>query len=152
MWVRYGWIPGTNKKKRKWCRLYRIWDAMRTRCTNPNHNSYKYYGAKGVKICDEWKDYAAFRAWAIANGYGKGLSIDRLDSDGDYCPENCRWATPRQQMYNCQQTAQITFRGQTLPSPIWARRFGLHPQHLRMRLRSGWTVEEALTTPKGQRR
>lgn len=74
-------------------RLWTIWSCMKDRCTNPNSKIYKYYGGKGVSVCDEWKTFIAFREWAQANGYQEKLSIDRIDSDKGYCPENCEWVT-----------------------------------------------------------
>lgn len=73
---------------------------MKTRCTNPNHNSYKYYGARGFKVCEEWLDYAVFRQWMIDQGFKPGLKVDRIDNDIGYFPWNCRLATDRQQMQN----------------------------------------------------
>ena len=81
-------------------RLYRIWSAMRTRCTNPNHNSYKYYGARGLGICSEWSDYRVFRQWALSNGYQPDLKVERRNNDKGYYPENCCWATDQEQMLN----------------------------------------------------
>ncbi|MDR2945932.1 MAG: AP2 domain-containing protein [Candidatus Adiutrix sp.] len=74
-------------------KLYRIWCAMRNRCSNPNRSNYQYYGGKGVTVCPEWHDYAAFKTWALANGYADDLEIDRIDSGGDYSPDNCQWIT-----------------------------------------------------------
>ena len=82
-------------------RLYRIWTDMKSRCLNPKHQSYKYYGGKGIKICDEWKNnYLAFKSWALSFGYRQNLSIDRINSDGNYCPENCRWLAMSENVRN----------------------------------------------------
>ena len=95
-WVRSWVVDG----KRKRPQMYRVWNGMKTRCRNPNCNSYKYYGARGFTICDEWEDYAVFRQWMIDQGFRPGLKIDRKDNDQSYFPENCRLATDQQQVQN----------------------------------------------------
>lgn len=73
--------------------LYSIWSGMKARCSNNKSKAYKWYGGKGVQVCKEWLEYLNFKEWALANGYKIGLSIDRVDSNGNYCPENCQWIT-----------------------------------------------------------
>jgi len=75
-------------------RLYQTWCAMKNRCFNPSLPDYRYYGAKGIEVCNSWiNDYKAFREWALDNGYGDTLTIDRIKNDGNYCPENCQFLT-----------------------------------------------------------
>ena len=83
-------------------RLYRIWKDMKNRCNNPNCPDYqKWYGSRGIKVCSEWNaDFETFKNWALTNGYEENLSIDRIDVNGDYCPQNCRWATAFEQRHN----------------------------------------------------
>ena len=87
-------------------RLYHVWKSMKERCYKPYNNSYKYYGARGIKVCDEWlSDYGAFRKWAIENGYDETAefmkcTIDRIDANGDYTPKNCRWVDMKIQNQN----------------------------------------------------
>ena len=90
----------------KTVRLYKIWSAMKRRCYNPNCDPYKYYGGKGVKVCDEWLEYEGFKSWALANGYSDNLTIDRIDSNGDYEPENCQWVTMSENIARAKRTPQ----------------------------------------------
>jgi len=87
--------------RRKTTKLYNIWLRMKSRCNIPTTGNYKYYGARGIRVCEEWQhDYKAFKEWAIANGYKEGLSIDRIDVNGNYSPDNCRWITMAEQQKN----------------------------------------------------
>lgn len=81
-------------------KLYGVWAAMKRRCQNPNSRYYNRYGGRGIKVCSEWQEYIPFRDWALSSGYKEGLSIDRIDVDGDYCPENCRWVDMKVQQNN----------------------------------------------------
>lgn len=81
-------------------RLYGIWLGMRVRCNDPNYHTYKYYGDRGIFVCNEWSDYLVFKEWALSNGYRDELTIDRIDVNDGYYPENCRWVTMRDQQYN----------------------------------------------------
>lgn len=88
-------IHGGNKT-----RLYEIWTGMRKRCENPKSNAYPRYGGRGICVCNEWGNFAKFREWALSHGYADNLSIDRINNNGNYEPDNCRWATSKQQASN----------------------------------------------------
>lgn len=125
-------------------RLHRIWKSMRTRCNNKNAKSYGDYGARGIVICPEWDDYATFRDWAMANGYEDGLTIDRIDVNGDYCPENCRWVTWIMQSNNKRTTAYLTINGITHSIAEWSRLSGVKYETLRTRIKSRWREGDLL--------
>lgn len=92
----------------KYRRIYKIWQGIRQRCNNPNDKDYEDYGGRGIKVCKEWnKSSEAFVLWALENGYADNLSIDRIDTNSDYSPENCRWATWTQQARNKRMEKKI---------------------------------------------
>ncbi len=120
---------------------------MRKRCYKPNSNCYKNYGGRGIKVCNEWlgKDgQKNFYKWAIDNGYRKGMSIDRIDNNGDYTPQNCRWATPKTQAYNRSTNSYVTIHGKTQTVSEWADEIGISRGAMQNRLRYGWSEDRLL--------
>jgi hypothetical protein len=128
-------------------RLHRIWGNIKSRCTNPNATGFHKWGGKGITICDEWLDFKTFYDWSIANGYSNNLTIDRIDSDKGYCPENCRWITYKEQANNISTNHPYTFNGETLNSKEIAEKYGLKRTTFEERLKRGWSLEKALLTP-----
>lgn len=109
---------------------------MKDRCYNKNNSRYARYGGRGIKVCEEWlHDFMAFYNWAINNGYDESLTIDRIDNDGDYCPENCRWATQREQSRNRSSNVAITIGNSTRTLLEWCEIFGLSYSTVSMRYR-----------------
>lgn len=135
-------------------RLYACYYRMRHRCENPADCSYERYGGRGIKVCDEWKnDIMSFINWGIENGYKEGLSIDRIDNDGDYSPENCRWADATQQCNNRRTNAFVTYNGETHTYAEWSRITGIKPLTIRHRIEEAhWSIEDALTVSTDERR
>lgn len=128
-------------------RMYSIWRGMKERCHNKHHRSYAKYGGRGIKVCDEWLDFAAFQKWALFNGYSDELSIDRIDNDGNYCPANCRWATDIDQANNKSQSKIIEYQGQSMTLAQWCRLLSLPYLPIYQRLYRGWTFEKAIKMP-----
>jgi len=131
-------------------RLYRIWKQMRIRCRCVTNPTYQYYGARGISICPEWEDFATFRAWALSHGYTDQLSIERIDNDGDYCPENCTWIPRGDQNKNTRHVKTYTHDGITLHHNEWAERIGISPPTLTRRI-AMHGVDIALSMPKQNR-
>jgi hypothetical protein len=128
-------------------RLYRIWLHMRGRCFSKDKSDYKHYGGRGITVCKEWDDYKSFYMWAYANGYKDDLTIERVNNDGNYEPSNCKWATRKEQSRNTRASHFITFNGIAKTLAEWSEDLGFSGNLLLMRLRRGWSVEKALTTP-----
>lgn len=127
-------------------RLYQIWSTMLKRCDNPKSISYKNYGARGITVCEEWKQFEPFMEWAIENGYQDHLTIDRIDNDGNYCPDNCRWSSVKEQANNRRTCRFINYNGKTQTMKQWAEETGIRMGTLYRRLvYLNWSVEKALT-------
>lgn len=125
--------------------LYSTWSGMRQRCNNPNSASYSRYGGRGISVCDEWdKDFFAFEKWAKENGAKKGLTIDRINNDGNYCPDNCRWVDLRTQANNKRTNRIIEYNGESHTTIEWARITGIQEGTIRSRLRYGYSIGQAL--------
>jgi len=125
-------------------RIYRIWEGMNQRCYNKNHTSYYNYGGRGISICNEWKDSATFYDWAINNGYEDELTIDRIDNNGNYCPDNCRWITRKEQLNNKRTNKMITYNNKTQTISQWANELEINKNTIRKRIRLGWSIEDVL--------
>lgn len=129
-------------------RIYSIWRGMKRRCCDENNKDYNGYGARGIKVCDEWKNnFMSFYNWAMENGYRDNLTIDRIDNDGDYKPSNCRWVTNTEQCANRRTNRYITYNGETKTISQWAKDKNLNFCTLWHRLNNGWSIEKALTLP-----
>ena len=134
-------------------RLHAEWRKIKYRCNNPNCDRWNDYGGRGITVCKEWAvSFEAFRDWALANGYQDHLTIDRIDVNGKYEPGNCRWITNQKQQNNRRDNHYITYNGETQTITEWARIYGLSENGLVHRIRRGWEIERAFTTPMQKRK
>lgn len=142
-------------------RLSRIFSGLKVRCYNSKNKDYPLYGGRGIKLCDEWnnreiavhtsrnctKGFIAFKKWALENGYSDELTLDRIDTNGDYSPDNCRWVSMQVQNNNRRDNHYITYQGKTQSLAEWCRELNLNYYKIRSRLNSyGWSPERAFTT------
>ena len=143
-------------------RLNRIYASIKQRCYNQECPSYKDYGGRGITVCEEWripdktriigtkvhkvtKGFVAFKEWAVNNGYADNLTIDRIDVNGDYSPENCRWVSAKEQQNNTRKNLLVTYRGETKTLSQWCDELGLNYFRTRNRIfLQKWSVERAL--------
>lgn len=128
-------------------RLYKVWSSMKHRCSNPNDASYEIYGGRGIAVCDGWQSFEGFRAWASVSGYRQGLTLERVDADGNYEPGNCTWIPKSAQSNNTSRSRRITFRGGTRTLKDWAIALDVPYARLFGRLKLGWSIERAFTEP-----
>lgn len=132
-------------------RLFRIWMAMRRRCSYVKAINYSRYGGRGITVCKEWEEsFDSFKNWALSNGYSDNLSIDRINNNGIYEPNNCRWSIATVQGNNRSSCHYITFNGETLTVVEWEAKLRFPRNLIAQRLHRGWSEEKALTTKKGE--
>lgn len=126
-------------------RLYRIYYAMRQRCYNLKYSRYFDYGGRGIKICDEWKnDFMNFYNWAMENGYRDGLTIDRIDVNGNYEPNNCRWITKEAQQGNTRKSRFIEYNGEKKTLAEWSRIIKVSSNTIIFHLNKGRTIKDVI--------
>lgn len=125
---------------------YNLYKEMKKRCRQKSSKCYKNYGGRGIKVCDRWNNFKNFNK-DMGDRPSPDMSIDRIDNDGDYCPENCRWATRKQQSRNTRKSRYITYKGQRKCIAYWAEKMGLKWTTIRRRIEMGWSVSDALEKP-----
>ena len=129
-------------------RLYTIWNGIKSRCYVKTSTPYKRYGAKGITMCDEWKnDFTSFYNWSIENGYADNLTLDRINGEGNYEPSNCRWVSYTEQANNMKSNVCLTLNGESHTYAEWGRIVGIRSATLQQRKYAGWSDERTLTTP-----
>jgi hypothetical protein len=130
-------------------RIHRVWRGMKDRCFNPNHDRYHCYGGRGILVCCEWKnDFLSFYNWARDNGYSDELSIDRINVNGPYSPDNCTWSNHREQLRNKRDTLYATINGVTKPLIVWAEENGIPYKTITSRYYRGWNEEKLIKGKK----
>ena len=140
-------IPKTTTHNMSHTKLYRKWAAIKRRCTNPHDKSYKDYGMRNIKMCDEWKNsFEAFMKWALANGYSDALTIERKDVNGDYCPENCTWIPWNEQQGNRRFCRYFEYNGKIKNLAEWCRDLDKPYKTIYNRIfKLGWSFEKAIS-------
>ena len=137
---------GENSKKNRINinnNLYKRLKHMKERCYDANNKEYKNYGARGIRICDEWKnDFMSFYNWAVANGYKENLTLDRIDVNGNYEPNNCRWVDWKTQQNNRRNNVRFKYNGIELTQAEWARKLKTTPQNIYKKRLKGWSIEQ----------
>lgn len=127
-------------------RLYHIWHTMKQRCHYKKHINFSDYGGRGISVCKDWQCFEPFRYWALSNGYTDSLTIDRINVDGNYEPENCRWISMKEQQNNRRSNRLVTYKGETKTVQEWAEALGIKSTTLLYRLnQEDWGIEKAFT-------
>lgn len=137
-------VHGEKKTK-----LYGVWCAMRSRCNNQNNAEYYRYGGRGISCCDEWSNFVPFKEWAMQNNYQEGLSIDRIDNNGNYCPENCKWSSRYEQANNTSTNVFVKYNNQVNTLSNWAKILKLNYKRLHRAYRNyGYSFEKSIEYAK----
>jgi len=139
----YSIVHGKSKTK-----LYKVYHSMKQRCYNPKSTGYEHYGGRGIIVCDEWLDnFIRFYNWAIETGYKEGLSINRINNNGNYEPDNCEWIYQKTQMLNTRRNRKCTYHNKNQTLSQWANEYGVNLNTLYSRINHGWDIDKALNTP-----
>lgn len=137
-----------SKSYKKNKTLYSRWSNMKQRCYNKNCMAYKHYGARGIVVCDEWKNnYKNFEKWALNNGYKKNLTIDRINVNGNYEPNNCRWATIKEQNNNMTTNHYVVYDDEKLTLKQFSEKYNIDYYIIKNRIKSKWDIEKIIKTP-----
>lgn len=129
-------------------KLYTVWNNMRSRCNRPNDKSYCNYGMRGISVCEEWNNsFENFQKWAFLNGYNENLTLDRRNVNGNYCPENCRWISFKEQNNNRRNNVYVTVNGKTLTLSQWSEANNIPYLTILQRRKRGWSDEKAVSVP-----
>jgi len=129
------------KYKRK---LYFVYRSMLDRCNNPNCKSYNNYGGRGISVSQKWDTYEKFEEWCLNNGYEQGLWLDRIDNNGNYSPDNCRFITPKEQQNNKRTNVNVTIGGITMTIKQWSEKSGIGFATIERRIECGWKEDDLL--------
>lgn len=141
------------KHKKMDTKLYRVWQNMKRRCYTPSSNSYKSYGARSIIVCKEWRDdFLNFYNWAVANGYKENLTIDRINVNGNYEPNNCRWATMEEQANNKRNNVFINYNGEKLSINQWSKKTGIKRETISWRLKHDFPLEKVFSKENFRRK
>lgn len=133
----------------KLSQTWNSWMSMKARCNNPNRKNYKRYGGRGIQVCERWNSFDNFLA--DMGERPAALSLDRIDNDGHYSPDNCRWASRREQNNNRCDNLLLSYRGRTQTCKQWADELGMQEATMRWRVYRGWSIERAMTQPVQRR-
>ena len=136
-------------KTRKYNKIYTMWSNMIRRCYKEDDISYKNYGYRGIRVCNEWLNYEKFKIYIENSDYELGLSIDRIDNDGDYEPNNCRFVDKKAQCNNKRNNVLHTYKGETMTLPLFCEKYDIDYNNARNRITRGFTIEEVIEMPKG---